>query len=67
MCSARVSVTGDLLCSLRSSMMLHSGSCGRPSASPTMRMSAGIRLCSWAVSARPALTTAMIADRLGLV
>ena len=38
-----------------------------PSAVPMMRMSGVIRLCSWAVIARPALTTAMIAERLGLV
>ncbi|MNW22152.1 hypothetical protein D3C71_2234810 [compost metagenome] len=48
-------------------MMLASGSSGRSSASPRMRMSAVIRLSSCAVTARPALTTAMIADRLSLL
>ncbi|MMZ69674.1 hypothetical protein D1872_325560 [compost metagenome] len=52
---------------LRISMMLASGSSGRSWASPRMRMSAVIRLSSCAVTARPALTTAMIADRLSLL
>ncbi|MNE81268.1 hypothetical protein D3C80_1779030 [compost metagenome] len=52
---------------MRSSTMLAEGMAGRPSASPMMRRSGVIRLCNCAVIARPALTTAMIAERLGLV
>src|SRR5690606_9833325 len=66
-CSAIVSVTGLLRSRLRSSTMLEEGSSGRPQLASRMRSSGGITLCTWALIARPALTTARIAARLGLV
>ena len=48
-------------------MMLADGNCGSPCCSPNTSRSEVIRLCSCAVTASPALTTAMIADRLALV
>ncbi|MOA35694.1 hypothetical protein D3C78_1571640 [compost metagenome] len=67
MYSASFSVTGDWLRGLRSSTMLAAGNVGRPSDSSRMRRLPLCRLRSWAVIARPALTTANSADRLGLV
>ncbi|SST07898.1 Uncharacterised protein [Acinetobacter baumannii] len=67
MYSASFSVTGDWLCGLRISMMLAEGRAGRPSLSSRMRRLPVSRLRSCTVTARPALTTANSADRLGLL
>ena len=51
----------------RSNTMLACGISGRPSFGPSICMLSGIRLRGWAVIAKPAPTTAKMADRLGLV
>ena len=61
------SVMGDWVWVLRNSITLAMGNCGSPSCSPRMRMFPPIRLCNCAVTAKPAVTMAKIAARLGPV
>ena len=68
MYSAKHSIMGEgVLLGLRSSTMLAEGSVGRFSSLPLIRRLSVSRLCNWAVTARPVLTTALIAARLALV